>query len=771
MKFLLFEEGAVDELVSNRSFQTLDFELGQAFLGLVTGTVKTAKLPPELRCVELSGGLAFVKEGFSKRTHYLVIDIEQSRLFEHLSDAKGLFVLQKLLRFSKKMWQGLSCNFSEKVISQSTKAVLFPFSYEPRPYRVVIERMPMKERLEKRDLGGRFLLAYKTGREQGDPHHEVAEETNFRKVIDNINLLFEKTRSIEKEDQEENGKADQIRVSRIEGQGGFDKSSIYRSYDDWQNLLTLTQKKFIESQIDCAQRIEGAAGTGKTLCLMLKAIKSLRQAETQGSTCHIVFLTHSEATKRAVGEFLSVIDERGYSSRDRQLEAVSLKVCTLSELCAEQLTQQISEAEFIDRDALESKETQLLYIHDALDEALNHHYGSHERFLSEQFKEFLDKTECWTIAEMLQHEISVIIKGRASENLDVYKKIPPLKYGLPLNCSADKGFVFTAFRIYQDKLGQAAQFDTDDVVLTTIGQLNTPIWRRRRQRDGYDAVFVDETHLFNINELHVFHHFTRKEGPYPIIYSIDRSQAVGDHGWTTEDIDDALSDGAKSIDGTTSSRFRTVFRSSPQIVDLAFSVVSAGATLFTNFDNPLEATASSFTDEDERLAGNPVFLSFATEQDMIEGALSRAEALHKELSCRRGEILVVGFERGLVDQLTEVAVQKNKPHILLKKRGDVEAVREAAQDGRFVFGHADYVGGLEFNAVVIVGADKGRLPPSNVIQEQDSRNFLTYASHNRLYVAISRARYRVEVLGERSRGPSELLKPALESGLLEETNG
>ncbi|MFK4583564.1 DEAD/DEAH box helicase [Bradyrhizobium ottawaense] len=330
--------------------------------------------------------------------------------------------------------------------------------------------------------------------------------------------------------------------------------------------------------------------------------------------------------------------------------------------------------------------------------------------------------------------------------------------------SEDKGFVFTIFRFYHEYLSSAGQFDTDDVVLTTIGQLDTPIWRRRRTRDGYDAVLIDETHLFNINELQLFHYFTRIEGPYPIAYSVDRSQAVGDKGWSTEDIASNLLDSGDSAEQ--SEVVRTVFRSSPDIVNLAFAILASGATLFTNFDNPMEAAASGFTEAEERLCAEPIYYHAANEQALIEGAFERAEALQKDLGCRRSDILIVSLNSNIVTELTEYARNRNKPAILLTRRGDATAVGAAREASQWVLGHADFVGGLEFHGVIIVGVDGGRVPPTANDEDSSSKSFLSYVSHNRLYVAVSRARYRVELLGEKARGPSRLVAGAIDSGLL-----
>jgi superfamily I DNA/RNA helicase len=95
-------------------------------------------------------------------------------------------------------------------------------------------------------------------------------------------------------------------------------------------------------------------------------------------------------------------------------------------------------------------------------------------------------------------------------------------------------------------------------------------------------------------------------------------------------------------------------------------------------------------------------------------------------------------------------------------------IRRAQQTKRFVLSTPDLVGGLEFSGVVLVGVDEGRVPPSRTTDSVESSNFLSYAAHNRLYVAITRAKYRVEVLVAGERGPSSLLLSAVEGGLLSE---
>ncbi|MGC2778694.1 MAG: UvrD-helicase domain-containing protein, partial [Bradyrhizobium sp.] len=528
---------------------------------------------------------------------------------------------------------------------------------------------------------------------------------------------------------------------------------------------TENQRNFIQQPLTAPHRIEGPAGTGKTISLILKCLAELKKAAESSNEHRSLFVAHSEATKKTILDMFIANDVDGFSSRDRYASKQSLHVTTLHELCAHLLNTEISESEFLDRDAMESKNAQLLYVSEAVHEVLARDLETHRRFLSADFSHFLSQEDEWTLPEMVQHEISVLIKGRADEELDKYRRLPFLNYGLPIRNESDRGFVFVIFLAYQEKLRASAQFDTDDIVLTAIGQLNTPVWRRRRQREGYDSIFVDETHLFNMNELSMFHYLSKSDSLYPIAYSVDRSQSLGDRGWSNEAVEDTLGD-ARTGERASRTLMKSIFRSSPEIVNLAFSVTSSGATLFTNFDNPLTYASSAFTVEEERHCAPPEYYSYANDAWMVAGAFTHAEQMVRDVEGSKHDILIVAFDPETLNLLTRYANDSNKPIELISQRGDYEVVKRARKAGRFVVGLADFVGGLEFSGVVLVGVDNGRLPPTRTQSTTESTNFLSYASHGRLYVAIMRAKYRVDILGTDERGPSRLLIPAFENGAL-----
>ena len=127
-------------------------------------------------------------------------------------------------------------------------------------------------------------------------------------------------------------------------------------------------------------------------------------------------------------------------------------------------------------------------------------------------------------------------------------------------------------------LEQLGYFDNDDISLSSSLHLASPIWKRKRIEFGYDVILIDEVHLFSYNELAIFHYLCRDEREQRILYAIDKTQAVGDHGLTNERLNKSM-----RTENGEETYLSTVFRSSPQIIDLAFSVLTTGAEMFRNF--------------------------------------------------------------------------------------------------------------------------------------------------------------------------------------------
>jgi superfamily I DNA/RNA helicase len=762
VNYILVEKSACHDIVQNRFLQNSGFSPARELIGLLKGESGTL---PGLTVTEKAAGYIITKENVSPTDDAVVFDLETLRLMDALTDSEALIAFQKTLRFCVKFWDGLALSSSELFIKGSSKAIIFPLpSYvSGNAFRVAIEREPNAKRLSKR-TNGRYLLAYKSGRSEGNGAGEEASLTNFKKAYDDFANLTATLKSPGVVAQNQVALAS-LNVTTL--QSATPARTAEQGFERWMRLLTDEQKAFVASEWSVPHRLEGPAGTGKTLCLVLKAIRVLNECTVKASIHRALFVVPSDELAASIKErFVAngfgdyVIESFGNYNDKSQ----SITVITLQKLCAQLLNYDISESEFLDRDSIESKNTQLLYLDEVVSSIKSKDLPILSQHLSPEFYNFLNSEDAWTTAHLLRHEVSVVIKGRANGQLDVYKTIPPLEYGLPTKTLQDKEYVYSKYVLYQESLERSNQYDIDDIVISAIGQLDTPIWRRRRQQLGFDSVFIDEVHHFNLNEISILHYLTKSPALVPISYGIDRTQAIGDIGWNDKEFQNALN-GKESSGDSAKNSVSAIFRSSAQIIELAFCVTASGANLFTNFENPLVAATETFTAEEERKSGKPCITYIFDDQEIPLTAYKQADQMSRTLQVSKSEVLVVVFDEQLLNAITDSWKKLNKSFKLLNRRGDFGAVDEANKAGCLIISAPEFVGGLEFSGTVLVGCEKGRLPQNGSVSDF-GKAYLNYQAHNNLYVSITRAKYRVEFIVNKNRGISDVLHRATEMQLL-----
>lgn len=761
MSYLIIEKNACIEIIQNRFYQNTGFPPARELISLI----KDGDSALTGLCVSKNNRGAIVYFG-APSDDAIVFDFDTLSIVRDCTESDLLLVVQKTLRFCIKYWDSLALSSGEMFLRGSTKALVFPFPYVANRsgYRVTIEREPNAKRLSRRATG-RYLLAYKSGKSEGDGAHEEASLTNFRKAYDDFCELGNIVSAQVAKEQTPNSLSSfgittlNSTASTIPAEQGFER---------WSHLLTDEQSKFVRSDWAVPHRLEGPAGTGKTLCLVLKAINALKSVSETTQPHRAIFVVPSDELAEIIKNRFVGNGGADYlvdSSTEYTEQQQTVSVITLQKLCAQLLNHKIDETEFLDRDSVESKNTQLLYLDQIVSDIKNKDVSLLGQFLSREFIDFLATEDSWTLAQLLRHEVGVVIKGRANGSLETYKSIPPLDYGLPIRTPHDKEYIFRKYLDYQDRLEASNQYDIDDIVISAIGQLDTPIWRRRRQQLGYDSIFIDEVHLFNLNEISVLHYLTKQPSQVPISYSIDRSQAVGDIGWNDSEFYDAL--GANKESAGSTNPVTAVFRSSTEIVELAFCVTTSGASLFTNFQNPLELATETFTADEEKKCSKPCVTYISDDEEFPVTTLKQVDAMAKSLQVSKDNILVVVFDDQLLGAIKQSWRDANKGFKALDKRGDLSAVNEASKAGCPIISSPELVGGLEFMAVILVGCDRGRVPQNGSTSEF-GRAYVNYRAHNNLYVAITRAKYRVEFIVNRNRGISDILQRAVASNLLVE---
>ena len=743
LDFIFISYDAVQEFAADRFYQSAEFE-------------QSRKLCAILRCEsqewehqrisiknEKKGVFFYTEQINSKKG--ILFDLTTFSGFNVKSDTILVNIFQKVMKYGIKYFNGLPLTSSERNISDSLALVYpFPFIRQKDVDKVYIDKNTSNQNRANQNY--LTVFHYGTG-ESIKPSFTslnkavkelksgtfIAAATKVESAISSLNVI-----SLD----------DEKRVLTIDERVGL---------DPWMKYLTEKQLEFVKRDIVGAERLEGAAGTGKTISMVLRCIYLLTQSKSVPREFHIIFITHSMASKdRTIETFRANCD-----NADEYLETVdnkppkSILITTLQEWSGKNLgTNSIEEAEYLDKDAADSKIYQYLYIQQAISEVMRTKWNGYAVLCSEELKHFMEVSSDEAKTEMFRYEISVLIKGRSEGNFDKYNALKRPKLCLPLTTEEDRMFAFDVYDSYQRSLESIGQFDSDDITLSALGQLNTPIWRRRSIRDGYDVCFIDETQLFNLNELAVFHYLNKPSSVSKIIYAIDKSQVFGEVGFTEEELSLLLNnEGEVNVE----SSFRTIFRSSPEIIDLAFNILASNTAIFHNYENPIEHCSYSFTAEEEEKCVRPEYILCQTDIEMIKNALEVAEKYHLEKKVERGRILIASTHDELTKQIAERGHSTSRPLLELKSKNDIKTVQNALNSHCFVLGDIDYVGGLEFDAVFIVGVDKGRVPP----EDKELSAFVKYAWHNRMYVAVTRAKYAVKIWGNLNKGESSVLQSAL----------
>ncbi len=756
MKYLFISYDAIKELASIRQFQSSEFNESKELCQVLNGKVDNwSKFKVNFKKTTNGGVLTTAIGNFNKG---VVFDLSTFNGFQNAKNNQVVTIFQKVIKFSIRFFEKLPPTSCERHLPNSLKSIVYPFPFSATKdvYRVLIDRDANTKKYSKR--GKSFLLVY-ADCSMGNYSEEVSY-TNLKKAIEESDNIRQSSDLFHPKVEEKNEPIEALQLTELESIKDLSITSSI-GHDNWNYYLTANQKIFIEREVSGPERLEGAAGTGKTLTLILRCINTLKKQDASGSEMHLLFITHSISTKKNITDIFKSNFDQFEKFLNKSHSSVSITITTLQEWCINFLGSNIGSTEYLDRDAQDSKGLQLMYIEESFDKVMQEDFESYKLFCSPKFIHFFDKTSKKDILEMLQFEIGVIIKGRANEDIEKYKNLPRIVNSIPCEKEGDLNFLFLIYKSYQDMLRKTNQFDSDDIVLTALGQLNTPIWRRRREREGFTACFVDETHLFNFNELSVIHFLNKESQKDNIIFAIDKSQAVGDRGLVDQDLFDLL--GFNQLQSESSFKLNTVFRSSPDIINLAFNVLSSGATLFTNFENPINKVQFNFTEEEEKKSSYPKYILKSNDDEIIETSFEEAERLRKNLNTQNSRILIVATTGLLLNNLEQHAKKRNKPFESLKSRGDQETVKAAVKRNRFLLAGIDYVGGLEFDAVIVIGVDKGRVPPNGT---GESYHFLNHAWHNRMYVAITRAKYSIVLIGDKTRGESKLFKSSIENEIL-----
>lgn len=746
MNFIAIESNAARKIVSERMLQSADYDKGQILARLLKDG-KISDFSLDIKALSINSGIYILSKNPNKK-NLLIFDTTTFNGFQR-SSSEVVTILQKSCRLAIKLWDKIGHSPCEKIINGTSLIALLPLSFTTgKSYKVILDKSPDKERQEKRNESS--FLIFQDGYDTAENEPKLA---NFRKAKEGF-LEIDPLTLFKSSENQSDPSSSYLSVSEIHEAGNL--NNPHMGLDYWTKNLTESQKKFVFSESFGPDILKGAAGTGKTLSLILRSVVQLKNAKKTDNQLRAIFITHSIATKNNIE---NLIASNGGDEFINSGKLQSIEVTTLQEWCINNLGNRISATEYLDSDALESKQLQLLYINEALEDFFIKDYAGSLNFISPKLKKFFGNNDPWGISILLQEEISTYIKGRAGDDLKTYMSLPRTKNIIPIENDDDFKTIFSIYNKYQEKLIALNLFDSDDITLSALKETSTPIWKRRRMTAGFDIMYIDETHLFNINELSLFHNLLKPNSNH-IVFTMDRSQATGDTTITKEDV-------AKELDANLANEhgLSAVFRSSEHIINLASCVLASGATLFQELENPLAESMTGHTSLIEDKCCAPYIITKQNASEVYRASFSFVDHIAQELDISKSDVLIVPCTDQVFKELKNFAESNDKEYISIERRGDNLAVEAAATNNLYVIGGMDYIGGLEFSVVVIVGADSDKFPEQSTYTGE-SLHFINYSSFNKLYVAITRAKYQIVFIAEKTQKISPLLETAVTEGLL-----
>lgn len=760
MKYLLFDQNAITSYINNYRLQSVDYKEGERFVDHFRGLLDSEEFFNTF-IQYTNDGILFVgnrnteSDNEESNKHIFCLDLTTCKLFEEeTNSARILTVMQKAFRLALRIWNNDPFSASEKI--NGTKSILFPFSIGDH-HRLVIERSNSVTRLESRGI--KFpLLAYKYNAEEPSQMVEIASTDILRLageeyVTQHYAIQNKLTERFETNTADAAyGSMGYLETDLSERRDDF----IFWKYNQQLKLLTDAQKQIVEFENESVPiRVDGAAGTGKTIALIMRAYHLLSKHLKDNTPFSIVFFAHSESTSQRNLEVFSHYDNSEYFLQSDSPQ--NILFTTLFSYCRE--ISRIEELSVIETNAAESKDYQLLIIDEVVQRAFEKKtIKTYLPLISEDVKTLFDKslTTPSTLVKMLQHEFSVQIKGRTNCTIEAYYEIESIPNGIPCHSKSDKELVFSLFSDYQKELQDQGSFDVDDVTMEAISHLNAPIWRRRRQTDGYNYIIVDEMHLFNLNEQSVFHFLSKdaSKTDIPLCFALDYNQAIGDLGNTNQDY---ISSG--KLGAVKEHKLGTLFRNSPQIAEFCASVAVSGTLMFANsFCNPYENTQSQFTTVEERWMDLPVLNMYANDSTMLKNLDLQISNMMKLLHCNQRDIAVVCFEnKWISDEGYKIIESNSKQQFQRLEPG------KQLNKNQFVLATPYDINGLEFKAVIMLGTDEGRVPQTYGTGDI-SKHFIMYSAYNMLYLTASRAKYCLIMMGSNLNGISSCLEHSISIG-------
>lgn len=521
------------------------------------------------------------------------------------------------------------------------------------------------------------------------------------------------------------------------------------TYAEWFPRLTLRQRELLGEVISKPTTLRGAAGTGKTLSLVMKALYDAYEAADEGNAWSSIIITHNWTSAETVRQMIESMDDRAIVNRGD----LSIDVHTLQSLAVEQLQLSLRDIEPISEDGYEGKQMQHEVVESLLDEFCESEWRLYRDRTSEPVRRafsdaFEQEAAKRRLSEALVDEFACVIGAERGLTKEAYLSMDRASWMMQL-CQPGREIAFLLYqrfrRVMHDELRVLSMFD---LVNDFLQYLDSNTWDLLRSENGYDTVLVDEFHLFNKQEGLTFRYLLRTTDETRVLLALDPRQNPTNTfaswaGASGSRVSDALGGDVRDHN------LDQVFRYTKQIDDVVRALEDQWYfDLGSDWDIP------------PRVANNEGKVPTGEVCPTLKSSIARGIKIARAgVGAGQSVALVLLGANSYAVANQEITGNARRKAVFIESRDDTAAVESWGR--RFVVGQPEYLAGLQFDHVIIADASENR------IDRGDERWVVRRKVWSSLYLAMTRAKSELTLLAsEDEQGFLSLLGPAINAGLI-----
>ncbi|MCY4303445.1 MAG: hypothetical protein OXC62_01455 [Aestuariivita sp.] len=543
--------------------------------------------------------------------------------------------------------------------------------------------------------------------------------------------------------------------------------------EEWyESKLTLEQRRFVELPYEGPVRLKGSAGTGKTIALVIKMLRDgLRFQAAENKKTRLCFIAHSQSAVdlvRAIGEGL--ISPRTF--RELAESNCSIEILTLYDLAHHYLNFSLRDLTPVSLDGVEGRHLQYEFIEQALQKSqhskiFKSRYSGMYSVLAKRWADAANGKDKSFIAELMNEFSSVIDAEnirRGEESGDKYiKRQKRSEWLISLPNEIDRRFILDVHALYRQELADLDALSIDEMVADFDSFLESNAWDRERARQGYDALFIDELHLFTALEKQTLQKMIKREydgddrPKRPNVFmAYDVKQSPRDSFLDYFAADGTILSAKTGLQTKSEVQLRKVFRYTPQIAEFLKDLDAAFPAIDIPGDWGAYVGEAELPDDTV-----PQLKRYHGVVELLEAVFREASAFARKIDGGGRRVAVLCASDEVFEKYIPPAKGRFKSDVYLVDSRD--ATSELRHVGRrFIFSTPEYVAGLQFDTVYLIHVNRIEAPKSAGIGRR--RQFIS-----NLYLGASRAENLLCLVScEERGGPSDVLDLALDRGSLVE---